>query len=97
MIVVVDAWGKVPSGILAGNMYELGNFDQCLSIEEAVENVGKIQGQYCLAGLIINVSNINEVSKAAMYSGHFTSELTKTLMQRLHLKQTSMIEYVTVF
>lgn len=89
---MADAWGKVPSGILAGNLYELGNFDQCLSIEQSVVNAGKIRGQYCLAGLIVNVSNVEEQSGAALFSDRYASELNGQLSQRLHLKQPSMIK-----
>lgn len=88
---MVDAWGKVPSGILAGNLYELGNFDQCLSIEQSVVNAGRIRGQYCLAGLIVNVTNVAEQSGAPLYSGRYTSEFTDNVIKRLHLKQPSMI------
>ena len=41
-----DATGKQPSGILDGNIYSLGHFDQCLNVKSP-DN--KIQGQYCLA------------------------------------------------
>ena len=29
---VIDAWGKIESGILEGNAKWLGNFDECLNI-----------------------------------------------------------------
>lgn len=32
-ISVLDSWGKIPSGILNGDLYELGDFDECLDIE----------------------------------------------------------------
>lgn len=39
-ILVFDATGKLPSGILSGNVNQYGNFDECLSVKNA---------QYCLA------------------------------------------------
>lgn len=43
-----DAWGKIPSGILAGNQYEFGSFDECLGVNYN-DNRSTFIGQYCLA------------------------------------------------
>lgn len=40
-----DSWGKLPSGLLSGNMFELGDFDQCLGIDQSSIFVP----QYCVA------------------------------------------------
>lgn len=53
---MADAWGKLPSGILSGNLYELGNFDQCLSINNFVQDAGAIKGQYCLASVALRLN-----------------------------------------
>ncbi|EDV53996.1 nose resistant to fluoxetine protein 6 [Drosophila erecta] len=42
-----DSWGSKPSGLLTGNMYDLGNFDECLSINTEVSLGRTIQGKYC--------------------------------------------------
>ncbi|XP_043653156.1 nose resistant to fluoxetine protein 6-like [Drosophila teissieri] len=42
-----DAWGSKPSGLLTGNMYDLGNFDECLNIKQEVSLGRTIQGKYC--------------------------------------------------
>ncbi|XP_055600078.1 O-acyltransferase like protein-like [Uranotaenia lowii] len=47
-----DSWGKVPSGLLFGNTYEFGNFDQCRRIEHT-NYFGSIDGQHCT--LIVDV------------------------------------------
>lgn len=54
-LAVIDAWGKIPSGILSGNVYELGQFDECLSTDKPIENeeTTVLKGQYCLAQLSI--------------------------------------------
>lgn len=46
-----DATAKIPSGLLNGNVNQLGDFDEC------VETVGidGIQGQYCLAYLQLDI------------------------------------------
>lgn len=49
---VVDSWGKLPSGILAGHLTDLGNFDQCLgTVQES------IQTRYCISKSPIARSN----------------------------------------
>ncbi|KAB0798818.1 hypothetical protein PPYR_06698 [Photinus pyralis] len=45
-----DASGKNPSGILEGNFYELGSFDECMSIEETMAE-DTIIGKYCVGKL----------------------------------------------
>lgn len=50
-----DATGKVPSGILKGNLVELGNFEQCIAIDATVEN-GTITGKYCYGKLSLTLN-----------------------------------------
>ncbi|XP_055915470.1 nose resistant to fluoxetine protein 6-like [Eupeodes corollae] len=46
-----DSWGKIPSGVIMGNNYEIGNFDQCVrtSVNLSDFNGGGdvIDAQYC--------------------------------------------------
>ncbi|CAO1387862.1 unnamed protein product [Diamesa serratosioi] len=46
---VQDAWGKMPSGIFAGNSFDFGSFDQCLNVhyESNIVEIGQIIGKYC--------------------------------------------------
>ncbi|KAH8247743.1 hypothetical protein KR038_009248 [Drosophila bunnanda] len=44
---MIDAWGSIPSGILTGNAYDLGNFDECLNIKKEVSLGRTIRGKYC--------------------------------------------------
>ena len=48
---VLDAWGKLPSGILRGNLNQFGDYDQCVSVS------GRISGQYCLATFDVKLSS----------------------------------------
>lgn len=48
---MLDSWGKVPSGILRGNLNQFGDYDQCLSISDSVN------GQYCLATFDVKLSS----------------------------------------
>lgn len=44
---VFDAYGKLQSGIMAGNFLNLGHFDQCINIQQAL-NGGVMRGQHCI-------------------------------------------------
>ncbi|XP_039483883.1 nose resistant to fluoxetine protein 6 [Drosophila santomea] len=44
---MIDAWGSIPSGLLTGHSYDLGNFDECLNIRKEVGQGRSIQGKYC--------------------------------------------------
>ncbi|XP_011502852.1 PREDICTED: nose resistant to fluoxetine protein 6-like [Ceratosolen solmsi marchali] len=48
-----DATAKMPSGLLNGNVNQLGDFDECLG----VEGTQGIRGQYCLAYLQLDVED----------------------------------------
>lgn len=52
---VVDAWGKLPSAIFQGNLFEFGGFSECFHIERN-ENVYKTQ--YCMADLVFDFNGI---------------------------------------
>ncbi|KAH8238144.1 hypothetical protein KR032_000126 [Drosophila birchii] len=45
---MIDSWGSVPSGILTGNLIDLGNYDECLRIDQH-----SVKGKYCLARFAI--------------------------------------------
>lgn len=49
---MLDASAKIPSGLLRGNMNQLGDFDECLGVLGQVklnDKTVKVQGKYCLA------------------------------------------------
>ncbi|XP_055551766.1 O-acyltransferase like protein-like [Wyeomyia smithii] len=51
-----DSWGKVPAGVLFGNVYEFGNFDQCRRVAHRYY-FGTVAGQHCT--LVVDVSGLN--------------------------------------
>lgn len=63
-----DAHTKFPSGILAGNYYDLGNFDECLNIESK-----PIQGKYCLGTIPLNKTRSFIVSSGTVFSNFLNS------------------------
>lgn len=48
---VLDAWGKVPSAILSGNLYDFGGFSECFHID--INNT-LYKTQYCLGHAIFD-------------------------------------------
>lgn len=52
---VLDAWGKLPSGLLEGNLYELGAFSECFHIER---NDKHYDSKYCMGELAFDVKGI---------------------------------------
>lgn len=57
-----DSWAKIPAGILKGNSFDFGNFDECAEIkyDTMVSNAGVVQGQYCLAPTKFDLSSLSE-------------------------------------
>ncbi|KAH8241176.1 hypothetical protein KR032_001435 [Drosophila birchii] len=49
---MIDSWGSIPSGVLIGNTFDLGNFDECLSVSQPISSRQKINGKYCF--LLVN-------------------------------------------
>ncbi|EDX14074.1 GD18369 [Drosophila simulans] len=44
---MIDSWGSFPSGLLYGTFYDLGNFDECLNINQEISSSQTIKGKYC--------------------------------------------------
>lgn len=49
MLTVLDAWGTFPRGVLYGNMYDMGNYDECRGSEKSIDESITIKGKYCFA------------------------------------------------
>lgn len=76
---MLDASGKFPSGVLNGNLNQLGDFDECLSIELP------ISGKYCLASLDLNAENLGfsaEVDSLIHSHRFFKSNLSDVCNKR---------------
>ncbi|KZC08909.1 Nose resistant to fluoxetine protein 6 [Dufourea novaeangliae] len=88
---MLDASAKVPSGLLRGNVNQLGDFDECLGVMAHVKlnNVTiKVQGKYCLAyidlyashpdmRLPINMMQARSFIRGNMHDpGHFVPKFT---------------------
>lgn len=57
---VIDASAKIPSGLLRGNVNQLGDFDQCMEIRTKIklkdDKSVKIRGKYCLANIDVEAT-----------------------------------------
>jgi len=53
-LTVADATGKIPAGILEGNLQNLGSMDECLAAKADVDS-GTFTGKYCLVNFRIPV------------------------------------------
>ncbi|CAH2096594.1 unnamed protein product [Euphydryas editha] len=49
----IDASGKIPNGILMGNLADLGNYHQCLDIRYLIDELN-IEGKYCMLRVPLN-------------------------------------------
>ncbi|XP_011164184.2 uncharacterized protein LOC105198999 [Solenopsis invicta] len=57
---MLDSSAKIPSGLLRGNVNQLGDYDQCLGVLAHVkvdEKTIRIQGKYCLATVDLHASH----------------------------------------
>lgn len=65
-----DASVKIPVGIEYGNIWQFGNFDECMSVktDQILDGVD-IKPKYCLADIEYEISDIkNVVTKRAQVS-----------------------------
>ncbi|XP_072742660.1 uncharacterized protein [Anoplolepis gracilipes] len=88
---MLDSSAKIPSGLLRGNVNQLGDYDQCLGVLAYVkvdERTIRIQGKYCLATvdlqashpdmrLPVNLMQGRAFIRASMHDpGHFIPKFT---------------------
>ncbi|XP_039494712.1 nose resistant to fluoxetine protein 6 isoform X1 [Drosophila santomea] len=83
---MIDSWGTVPSGLLTGNVYDLGNFDECLSINKVISGQ-RITGKYCF--LLANKMRIATCFPASCSSTQM-EPFVKKLMALVHLNSSSI-------
>lgn len=86
-----DATAKIPSGLLSGNVNQLGDFDECLGVDSSADqSTGKINGQYCLVYLQIDVDKSRPYLKYLHRLTHshyaFRSNLTDVSMSTYEYK-----------
>ena len=72
---MIDSNAKLPSGILNGNINQLGDFDQCLSVTSSEND---FSGQYCLANIQLNLpkkfKNLNKLRNLVLANEPYHSD-----------------------
>ncbi|KAL3266698.1 hypothetical protein HHI36_010860 [Cryptolaemus montrouzieri] len=54
---MLDAASKLQSGILYGNIFNFGNYDECIEIKHTFKEDKSFKGQYCTASLTFGNNN----------------------------------------
>jgi len=81
---VIDSWGLLPSGILVGNWWNLGNFDECIGIDHAVTTAHSIKGKYCFSKLALSSgSSMLAIKSAVCFPASCSATHMDTMLRRL--------------
>ncbi|XP_041450213.1 nose resistant to fluoxetine protein 6-like [Drosophila obscura] len=85
---MIDSWGSLPSGILYGNLRDLGNYDECLNIDHVVTTSHSVQGKYCFAkvSLAPSISSLLSIKTAVCFPASCSTALMDTMLRRLFEK-----------
>ncbi|KAH8396111.1 hypothetical protein KR222_003465, partial [Zaprionus bogoriensis] len=92
---MIDSWGRPPAGMLYGNLKDLGNYDECLRIDQLLPTTGqRLRGKYCFAKLISGspgtLSAVG-VKTAVCFPASCTGQHIDTLLRQL-LQQLLSVE-----
>lgn len=81
---MIDSWGSVPTGILNGNMVDLGNYDECLGIDHVVASSHSVQGKYCFAKLTLSsLSEYWSLNTGLCFPASCSAAHMDTMLRRL--------------
>ncbi|KAG8230515.1 hypothetical protein J437_LFUL010035 [Ladona fulva] len=71
---VFDSSAKYPEGVLSGNTYHMGNFDECVGVRVDLSGDGEdiLKGQYCLAEVTYeDTLDVHSNASSDPYSMHY--------------------------
>lgn len=51
---MIDTWGKFQHGILAGNVHNFGDYDQCKAFSHAKDSSNVVKGKHCMVSYVAN-------------------------------------------
>ncbi|KAH8272269.1 hypothetical protein KR044_002584, partial [Drosophila immigrans] len=89
---MIDSWGRLPAGILLGNLKDLGNYEECIRVNHALPTTGQtLRGKYCFAklfsGSMLNsnsaVLSMINVQTAVCFPASCSGDHMETLLRRL--------------
>ncbi|KAG7308959.1 hypothetical protein JYU34_006236 [Plutella xylostella] len=89
----LDASGKIPVGVTAGNMHDLGDYFMCLRISEQLDDMW-LRGKWC--AVIVPLDQLQRRLPARRSRDHVTTLLQLRDMQReeANLKNVPFIDHV---
>ena len=91
---MLDSSSKIPSGILMGNIVDLGMFDECMSVKVNHKNV-EIHGRHCQYALTLknlNNTSLKPTSSICVPSGCDVNDVSMILNKTIH-----DLEYINDF
>ncbi|XP_034490672.1 nose resistant to fluoxetine protein 6-like [Drosophila innubila] len=89
---MIDSWGRLPAGLLYGNLKDLGNFDECIRVNREVASTGHtLRGKYCPAKLIsgkmlgpdMPLVGFLSIQTAVCFPASCTGQHIETLLRQL--------------
>lgn len=93
-----DASAKIPSGILSGNLNQLGDFDECLNVQ-APSN--EFSGKYCLAYVQThvpdNLPKLVKIRKLIQAHEAFVNDFDDVSKNKKNVHITCSLNYGQVF
>ncbi|XP_023036124.1 uncharacterized protein LOC6650133 isoform X2 [Drosophila willistoni] len=81
---MIDSCGSLPSGVLYGNYRDLGNYDECVNINQEITSSGSVTGKYCFAAVPKLLLGLNaDVSIAICFPSSCAAAIMDTLLRGL--------------
>ncbi|XP_046386956.1 nose resistant to fluoxetine protein 6-like [Ischnura elegans] len=68
-----DAGAKLPGGIISGNYYRLGDFDECVWVRGRDRKGATVAGQYCLASVQLTEDGAHKAKRLSEHHEGFRS------------------------
>ncbi|XP_071448702.1 nose resistant to fluoxetine protein 6-like [Hetaerina americana] len=60
-----DSGAKLPGGVISGNYYRLGDFDECVTTRGWDQRGAPLKGKYCLASVTISEDSLSKEARLA--------------------------------
>lgn len=71
---MLDASGNMPTGLLKGNVIDMGFYDECVDIAKNVNNL-LIKGKHCYGGLMIPLAKLNSTHERTAFISRHTKNV----------------------
>ena len=95
---VIDATGKIPSGLSNGVLTSFGDYDQCLNVvspEHVGPSMEPIRGKYCLVRPYIAIRALEQLENITGFS--FLNNKTNSILMKDWKKNMNLIKVLATF